>query len=130
MSRGSIIIFLILLADCAAMNGQIRTPTPTPPPVSEQQAIERAGPSCGSSHLRVKETPYNIRAQLTYRDGALVWIVEMEGTWQLVGGPVPSPTPLGQAVSPTNTPMFFHSCCVVVDAIRGQIIQSGGCTNK
>jgi hypothetical protein len=122
----ALIIAALCLVGCSVLPTVQPTPTLTPPPVSEQEAIERAVPSCGSAHLRPKETPYNIRAHLTYRDGILVWLVEMEGTWEVLGGPAPSPTPTGQLVSPlpTPTPAWLHYCTATVDAATGRIIGS------
>jgi hypothetical protein len=50
----------------------------------------------------------------------MVWLVTMEGTWKLIGGPPEPLTPV-----PTNVPQDFHYLVVFLDAQTGEEIGIG-----
>ena len=124
---------------------KINLPSPSPQFISEQKAIERAGPNCGNSHLRPLQTPSNVRAQLmsikkaeeysgiqincqcSDSTNVTVWIVEMDGMWQLQSGPEPTATAIGQSNTPipTRTPAP-SACYLIVNAITGSPLGSVG----
>ena len=51
---------------------------------------------------------------------ALVWLVTLEGRWQLVGGPAATPTPTVQPPFPTGAPVYFYRCQTIIDATTGE----------
>jgi hypothetical protein len=114
------------------------------PRVSSQQAIEDATRECKTPHLVLVGEPQNIRTRLMTLSEAvqlivtdagstsyarpmntLVWLVQMDGQLQLVGGPLP---PGGRSGQPVPTPLsYFGTCSVVVDANTGEaFVITGG----
>lgn len=124
MRHGILLLGILLLAGCAATSGFI----------SEQQARDIALKASNSGHLQAVESPANIQAELLTLEtarkrlaqsgstaderspGMMVWLVTMEGTWTLSGGP---PTPVGTSPAPQVT---FHRYAVILDAQTGQEI--------
>ena len=121
-----LVLFLgiLLLAGCAATNGFI----------SEQQARDIAIKASNSGHLKAVEPPANVRAEMITLEtarkrlaesgstadgrnpGMMVWLITMEGTWTLSGGP---PTPAGATPAPQ---VVFHHYAVILDAKTGEQI--------
>ena len=145
-----LVIVLAMLCSCSIAQTAQPTATPSasvtssPQFISEQKAIELVGPNCGSPHLRPLQPPSNIRAQLMSMNKAeeyigmhincqcsdptnvTVWIVEMDGIWQLVGGPAPLPTATGQIATSTPAPtLTFNTCYTIINAATGNLVQSG-----
>lgn len=103
------------------------------PFIGEKQARDLALQASNNGHLSVLQPPERVRAELITlaaareRFGAslgnrnaltpdtMVWVIEMEGAWEINGGPLP---PLGT----TPTPQTFHHCTVVLDAGTGEEI--------
>jgi hypothetical protein len=102
----------LLAAACGTTVSLTQTPdrpTATPAtPITRAQAIDIASLACRIPHLVLVGTPRNIRAQLVTLDqanqltssggtlarpglssGSPVWLVQMDGQLQLVGGPLP-----------------------------------------
>jgi hypothetical protein len=53
-----------------------------------------------------------------------VWLVQMDGQLQLVGGPLAVITKDGQliAVTPTPSQPYWGTCTVFIDALSGSVI--------
>jgi hypothetical protein len=121
------LIALVIISACAS-----------PPAVSNQEAIEIATRACKTPHLILVGEPQNIRTQLiTLREAdklimagagstnyerpmsTRVWLVQMDGRLELVGGPPPPNTPLGQSAIQTPSPSRFGTCSVFIDARTG-----------
>ena len=143
---------LVLLAACQTAS---LTATPTPPPtatptavtvVTREKAIELAIGMCRVPHLALVGEPENVRARLmplrqavdltkSLGNGGMfsqsldsrVWLVEVDGLLQIVGGPmyVLTPTPIGWtgtiAVRPAPKP-FRGTCTVILDADTGDML--------
>jgi hypothetical protein len=118
---------LVIISACAS-----------PPAVSNQQAIAIATRACRTPHLILVGEPKNIRAQLITLSEAdklimagagstnyerpmstIIWLVQMDGRLELVGGPPPPNTPLGQSAIQTPSPSRFGTCSVFIDAKTG-----------
>ena len=131
---------LSLVSALALLLGSISAcavrPTPTAAPmISREKAIEIATGGCKIPDLVLVGEPENIRTKLltlqeadqqtltypTYGEqpDLLVWMVEMDGYLQLVGGPAPTPGGNGQKISPTP---FWGTCTAVLDANTGKLI--------
>ena len=136
----AIILICLLMSGCGAA-----VPLPTRvTPINRSQAFEAAKESCSQGHIQQIDPPQLVEARLMgYKqarailncpdadcaassptsepDQALVWLVTLEGRWQLVGGPLPvmTPTPIGQPPVPTSGPISFHHCRTMVDATTG-----------
>lgn len=129
----TLILTMLSLSACTVFTPP--EPTSTPPPVSTQKAIETASGFCGIGHVVTLETPYNPHARLVTLQRAsellgvdftsgrsgdqLVWLVTVEGTWEVAFNPRPTSTPVGQ-ISPTKTPTLLHACSAIIDATTGQ----------
>jgi len=146
------IVSMILLAfglitACTATPTPTPTITPTPaavltPTVSRDKAIEAAISGCKIPHLVLVGDPQNIRAKLATLEEAdqqmrapgdytnygkpsdyPVWLVQMDGELQLIGGPPVLITQDGQLIqiAPTSQP-FWGTCNAIVDAVTGSVI--------
>ncbi|HVN55996.1 MAG TPA: hypothetical protein VMT46_16805 [Anaerolineaceae bacterium] len=118
------------------------TPEPTPSPkIPESTAVEIAKGACKEPHLVMMGEPKNIRFQLltlgeadrltksenetTFNTQTLdtkVWLVQMDGELQLVGGPAPVPSIDPSAPTPTPPQPFQGTCSVILDATSGSVI--------
>lgn len=121
-------------------------PTPTETPsISKDKAIEIAIGGCKTPHLVLIGVPTNIRAKLLTLNEAdkltsekgettnyeipmdtLVWLVQMDGQLQLVGGPAPVITNDSQITTPTPSQPFQGTCSVILDANSGNLISVHG----
>jgi hypothetical protein len=124
---------MLSLAGCVMFTPS--EPTPTPPPVGEQKAIEVAIAFCGSGHTPQRDTPYNPQTRLVTLQRAsellgadftngrsgnlLVWLVTIEGSWKVIFPPTLPSTPVGQ-INPTRTPTFLLVCSAIIDATTNQ----------
>lgn len=117
--------FAVLLAASCSTN---------PGLISEQQARDIALKASNSGHLKALEAPSNVRTELLtletakkrigqsgdYRERQTpdmkVWLVTMEGTWAISGGPL---TPEGSTQTPQAT---FHQYTIMLNAMTGEII--------
>ncbi len=122
--RVSIVLVVLSTARCVIRTGFI----------SEQQARVIAVRSASSGHLRATEPPSILQAELmplgvaekrlaqngdsgrTQAPTRMAWLVTLEGTWTLVGGP---PTPMGTGPAPQT---IFHHYAIILDAKTGQPI--------
>ncbi len=122
--RVSIVLVVLSTARCVIRTGFI----------SEQQARVIAVRSSISGHFRATEPPSILQAELMplgvaekrlAQNGdsdraqpptAMVWLVTLEGTWTLVGGP---PTPTGASPVPQS---IFHHYAIILDARTGEPI--------
>lgn len=144
-------IVIGILCGCSTVQTAEPTVTPgasvtsSPRFISEQKAIELAGPNCRNPHLRPLQTSSNVRAQLMSVEKAeeylgrhincqcsdptdmMLWIVEMDGVWQLLSGPEPTAATIGQSNTPipTGTPAP-SACYLIINAITGSPLGSGG----
>jgi len=130
--------------------------TPTPPPVpapsptptteiSREKAIETATAGCQTPRLVLIGDPQNIRAELMTLEEAdgllrepgesntyaipmdrLVWLVQMDGTLQLIGGPAPIDEEGNRVVNPTPRPPSWGTCTVILDATSGDRLSIHG----
>lgn len=92
----------------------------------EAQARELAVKRCDEPRLQQVQPPTNIRAEFMTVDAAMrrglqniapapnqmVWLVTLEGTWMINGGPA-------FIDNPNRPPLIFHRCIVVLDAKTG-----------
>jgi hypothetical protein len=139
-----IFIFFIALGLIAACSGRLSpTPVPTPTPlISVDQAIEAAISACKTPHLVLLGEPQNIRSKLTTLEDAdkfvisqggttsnygipmdsQVWMVQMDGQLQLVGGPLPAATNEQRITTPTSSQPVWGTCTAVIDATSGKLI--------
>jgi hypothetical protein len=120
----SVFLAVLLAASCSTNPGLI----------SEQQARDIALKASNSGHLKALEAPSSVRTELLtletakkrigqsgdYRESQTpdmkVWLVTMEGTWAISGGP---PTPEGSTQTPQAT---FHQYTIMLNAMTGEII--------
>ena len=133
-------LILVIISACTS------PPTPTPTPttqISRDRAVEIATGECKMPHLVMVGEPTNIRAKLlTLKDAImdtsvagyltgddlppdmLVWIVQMDGNLQLVGGPLPVYTPdsQGHIATPTPSQPRWGTCIVPIDANSGKVL--------
>lgn len=131
-------VICLLLGGCGVV-----TPRPTQvTPINQAQAFDAAIQGCQRGHIRQIDLPRPVEAQLMgFKQAesilncpkaecsqnvptldpaeAIVWLVTLEGRWQLVGGPMPPPTPTGYPLNPTSTPSYFRHCRTIVDAVTG-----------
>lgn len=141
MRLQSITVFVLALmfssiSACTLLPNPIATPA-----ISRDKAIEIAISGCKTPHLVLVGQPQNIRAmllnleeadKLTNVEGeatsygmpmdAMVWLVQMDGQLQLVGGPAPVVTEGGQAATPTPPQPSWGTCTIIVNAGSGDII--------
>jgi hypothetical protein len=111
-------------------------------PIARARSIDVAILACRIPHLVLVGAPRNVRAQLVTLDeanqltssdgtltspglspGSLVWLVQMDGQLQLVGGPAPLPTPGAQSATAAPPTPFEGTCTVLVDANTGKLIE-------
>jgi hypothetical protein len=128
--------------------GSISACTPSPdhtmtPTISSDKAIEIAMDGCKTPHLVLTGKPKNIQAKLLTLEEAdkliriegevtnygismdtTVWLVQMDGQLQLVGGPPPVTTEDSHivTVTPTSSLPFWGTCTVILDATSGVIL--------
>jgi hypothetical protein len=128
------------------LSGLLSACTSLPAPkISKDKAIEIAIDACKIPHLVLVSEPKNIRTKLTTLGeadkltGAVgetdsylhpldtrVWLIQMDGQLQIVGGHPPAPNEAGQAATPTPTQPFWGTCTVVLDANSGELIFTRG----
>ncbi len=144
--RGKIYSISLLVCVITFILGSISacstSPSPTPTPtISQDQAIEIATSGCKTPHLVLVGEPQNIKTQLLTLEEAdqlirgegettnygvpmdtRVWLVQMDGQLQLVGGPVPVPTEGGKGITATPPQPFWGTCSVILDADSGTIL--------
>lgn len=134
------ILFLLtgLIFACAPSPAPIPTATPDR---RREKAIETATGGCRRPHLVLVGEPQNIKSKLatlreseelpwdwgeTPQDGmstdTMVWLVQMEGQMQLVGGPEPTKARDTLATTPVSSQPFWGTCAVVLDANSGKIM--------
>jgi hypothetical protein len=131
-----------LIARSRTMNAaQIAPTATTATTISRDKSIGIATMACRVPHMVLVGEPRNIRAQLvtlgeadqltrssgeyTNYDQPLstpVWLVQMDGTLQLVGGPPTAPAPPGQTVTATPPQPFEGTCSVLINANTGDWI--------
>ncbi len=103
--------------------------------INEQQARAIVVRSSNTGHLRATEPANVLQAELMTLEAAekrmaqngdsnraqpptvTVWLVTLEGTWTLVGGP---PTPAGASPVPQT---IFHHYAIILDASTDQLIR-------
>ncbi len=145
-----LILQLLLVASCSAPLPSPNAPVPlTEKPtattaITRVKAIELAIGWCRVPHLVLVGEPENIRARLMSLRQAIdltkslgnantfsrsldsrVWLVELDGLFQLQGGPVPIATLIGStgtAAAPLTPQPFRGSCAVILDADSGEMI--------
>lgn len=120
-------LLLALLSACASLRL---------PAISKQKAIEDGILYCKEADVALVSEPQNIRARvitlgeadrLTRPKGeppnsyaqplnTRVWFVQMDGQMQLVGGPAPTQTPIGQVATAIPHPLWWGTCTYVLDA--------------
>ncbi len=123
--RPIVLAFAVLLAAGCSTN---------PEPISEQQARDIALKASSGGHLKALEAPNKVRTELLtletakrrigqsgdYREKQTtdmkVWLVTMEGTWAISGGPL---TPEGSTQMP---PAALHQYTIILDAVTGEIL--------
>jgi hypothetical protein len=140
---GLLSIFALVFATACALAPIPATSSATPPtPITRERAIDIATQACRIPHLVLVGAPRNVRAQLVTLDeanqltssdgtltspglspGSLVWLVQMDGQFQLVGGPAPLPTPAAQSATAAPPQPFEGTCTVLVDANTGKFIK-------
>jgi hypothetical protein len=139
------LVIMLLAAACAHAPGPAApTATPMPPmptptqagPIARERAVEVAIQACDVPHMVLNGAPHNIRAKLTTLDQAAdggstrydqplsttVWLVQMDGQLQLVGGVLP--TPGGPGATPPQP--FEGTCTVLIDANTGDWFEKRG----
>jgi hypothetical protein len=99
--------------------------------VTSEQAIEVATRDCTTlhSHQVGPLTAIDTRLTTTGEANRLLgedfasgntespaWLVILEGSWEIVGGPKPPATSTNQFESPLTLPVVLHVCYVLVDA--------------
>ncbi len=114
-------------------------PTATPTtPVTRERAIDLATHGCWDFHLALVGAPRNIRAQLVtlaeanqltssggaltdpgLSPGSLVWLVQMDGHAQIVGGVNPTPGGLDLPATPRS---IEATCAISIDAQTGNVV--------
>ena len=135
-------IILIFSSISACTSPQTQTATPT---ISRDKAIEIAIGGCKIPHLVLIGEPRNIQAKLLTLEDAdkstgverettnygipmdtKVWLVQMDGQLQIVGGP-PTIIP-EESEKATSTPPqpFWGTCTVILDANSGRLISTRG----
>lgn len=133
---------LLMLVFCLKLTACQPIPTPTSAPkIREATAVEIAKSACKTPHLVLTGEPKNIRSQLltlgeadrlTRAEGETnfysqaldtpVWLVQMDGEMQLVGGPPPVPPVNPTTPTPTPPQPFPGTCKVILDAKSGSVI--------
>jgi hypothetical protein len=131
---------LILIFGSTSACTSLPTPTVTPI-ISSDEAIEIAIDGCKKPRLILVGEPKNIQTKLLTLEAAdkltriegettnygipmdtSVWLVQMDGQLQLVGGPAPVITEDSQVVTPTPPQPFWGTCTVILDASSGTLI--------
>jgi hypothetical protein len=145
--HGMLKIFLIffislgLITACTIRRSPTPVPTPTPS-INVDQAIEAAISACKTPHLVLIGEPQNIRPKLTTLEEAdkfvisqggttsnygipmnsQVWMVQMDGQLQPVGGPPTEINNDSRLSTPTPPQPFWGTCTAVIDARSGKLI--------
>jgi hypothetical protein len=143
MVKKTFIIFIALGLITACTTYRSPTPVPTPTPsISVDQAIEAAIGACKIPHRILIGEPQNIRSKLTTLDEAnkfalsigettanfgipmdsQVWMVQMDGQLQPVGGPPTEINNDSRLSTPTQPQPFWGTCTAVIDARSGKLI--------
>ena len=142
------LVAMILLGSVAGCAGPMPTPALAPTvttAISRERAIETATGECKIPHLVLLGEPQNIRAQLmtlqeadrlTNQEGSQnfyditmdssVWLVQMDGMLQLVGGPLPIDPTSHLPVTPTPSTPAWGTCKVIINADTGRTILISG----
>ncbi len=139
-----IISFFIAIVLITACTGR-RSPTPmatTSPSITVDDAIKTAISACKTPHLVLIGEPQNIRPKLTTLEEAdkfvisqggttsnygipmssQVWMVQMDGQLQLVGGPLPVATDESGISTPNPSKPAWGTCTAVINANSGDLI--------
>ncbi len=145
-----LVLQLLLIASCLTSPPSPNAPVPltetptTVTAITREKAIALAIGGCRVLHMVLVGEPENVRARLMSLRQAVeltkilgsantfsrsldswAWLVEMDGLFQLVGGPLPTGTPIGwtgTAAAPLTPQPFRGSCAVILDAYSGEII--------
>jgi hypothetical protein len=132
----------ILFLLCGSILACTSPPTPKATPiVTSEKAIEIAIGDCKIPHLVLVGEPKNIHTKLLTLEEAdkqtrvegettnygipmdtLVWLVQMDGQLQLVGGPPTEITEDSRVATPTPPQPFWGTCSVILDANSGELI--------
>jgi hypothetical protein len=135
------VVVVSLIGWSRTMNSALPAPTATAgTTISRDKSIEIATMACRVPHMVLMGEPRNIRAQLVTLGEAdqltrssgeytnydqplntLVWLVQMDGTLQLVGGPATMPAPPGVLTATPPQP-FEGTCSVLINANIGDWI--------
>ena len=138
---GAILFALGLITACSVQRSSKQMPTTTPT-IGANQAIETAISVCKTPHLVLIGEPHNIRSKLTTLEEAdqyatsnggttsnygipmdsQVWIIQMDGQLQLIGGPPPAAANDNRLSSPTSSLPTWGTCTAVIDARSGKPI--------
>jgi hypothetical protein len=132
---------IVVLSACEPVSSPALTTPTAPPVINRDKAIEIAIGGCKIPHLVLVGEPKNIQAKLLTLDEAYkltreegsttnfgipmdtsVWMVQMDGQLQLMGGPAPVASPDGRFNTPTPSQPFWGTCIAVLDANSGKII--------
>ena len=124
------------ISACTSSPTQSETPI-----ISSDKAIEIAVGGCKIPHLVLVGEPHNIQTKLLTLEEAdkltgaegettnygipmdtKVWLVQMDGQLQLVGGPVAIVTEDSRVVTQTPPKPFEGTCSVIIHASSGSII--------
>ena len=129
--RSALTLLAILLCFCSCSSPQIQ------PQTTSEQAIEVAIRGCTTLHSQqvgplsateARLTTIHEANQLLGEDFAHgntespAWLVILEGTWQIVGGPEPQAPYARQFESPLISPVVLHVCYALVDANTNQFL--------
>lgn len=132
----------LLIAVVSLISACTSSPTSTQTPmIDSEKAIELAINGCKKPHLVLVGEPTSIRTtllsleeanKLTKGEGETanygkpmdikVWLVQMDGQLQLVGGPEPALTLDKQTGTPTPPQPFTGTCIAILDASSGDLI--------
>jgi len=135
-----IIVVLVSLTACTD-----QTKPTTDETINQDIAIQAAIGYCKMPRLELVGDPQNIRAKLLTLEEAYqsirsegettnfdlpmdtkVWLVQMDGQLQLVGGPLPVQSTNTPAITPTPSQPFWGTCSVILDGKSGSLIYMSG----
>jgi len=135
-------LFLIFALISACTSPPTRTAVPA---ILSDKSIEIATGACKLPHLVLLGEPKNIHTNLLTLEDAdkltrdegettnygipmdtMVWLVQMDGQLQLVGGPAPVIMEDSQVATPTSPQPFWGTCTVILDANSGALIRVRG----
>lgn len=147
-AKSIILVVSIIFLTFGSGSACTSTPTPTPTQttiINRDKAIEIAIGGCKIPHLVLVGTPQNFRTTLLTLEEAdkqtreqgettnygipmetIVWLVQMDGQLQLVGGPPTEITKDNRNNTPTPPQPFWGTCTVILDANSGSLITVRG----